>query len=65
MSVSSDANLGSGGALTVNDGGTLAITGSSIFTRQALLDGSTTFNVSAGKTANWTGNIATSISAAR
>ncbi len=56
LSVSSDANMGIGGAtLAMDPGTTLAITASSTFARNLAMIGEDTVSVSAGKTATWSG----------
>ena len=57
LSVSSDANMGTGGALGMDPGTTLAITANSTFARGLAMIGDDTVSVSAGKSATWTGTL--------
>ncbi|HEU0116975.1 MAG TPA: autotransporter-associated beta strand repeat-containing protein, partial [Thermomicrobiales bacterium] len=54
LSVSQDANLGVG-SLFFSGGATLAVTGTSTFTRTVFTDGVDTIRVSPGQTATWSG----------
>ena len=63
LSVGADNNLGGGGALTMNNGTTLAVTSSNLFGRTVRLAGASTFNVGAGQSVTWAGEISNGLSA--
>ncbi|HEX4346937.1 MAG TPA: autotransporter-associated beta strand repeat-containing protein [Vicinamibacterales bacterium] len=56
LNVSSNSNLGNGGSVSLY-AGTLGLTGTSTFTHQLLLNGSSSVSVSAGQNASWSGAI--------
>ncbi|HEY3043610.1 MAG TPA: autotransporter domain-containing protein [Vicinamibacterales bacterium] len=57
LGVASDSNLGGGGALTLNNSGTLAIGSGGLFGRQARISGAPTFSIGGGQSATWSGQI--------
>jgi fibronectin-binding autotransporter adhesin len=57
LHVSSDVNLGGGGALAMSDATTLGITGGGTYAHSLLLAGTPSVNVSAGQSVTWSGQI--------
>jgi len=63
LSISSDANLGNGGTVTLAPGTTLASTATGTFTHAVTVAGDPTFNVASGTTTTWSGLISDGASA--
>lgn len=64
LSVGADSNLGGGGALTLNNASTLAISSSGFFGRQVRIAGAPIFSVGGGQSVTWSGQITNGASAA-